>query len=87
MQTEVNASHILIKLSENANPEDTLKAFQKINEIRERAVSGEDFAELAKEFSEDPSAKTNGGNLGYFTSFQMVYPFESAAYTTAKEVK
>lgn len=38
------------------------------------------FAELAKGLSDDPSAKENGGDLGYFTSMQMVYPFETAAY-------
>ncbi|MEM9856860.1 MAG: peptidylprolyl isomerase [Bacteroidota bacterium] len=84
MKKEINASHILIKVPENADPKDTLAAYQKATQIREKALAGERFEDLAKEYSEDPSAKTNGGNLGYFTSFQMVYPFESAAYKTAK---
>jgi peptidyl-prolyl cis-trans isomerase SurA len=80
MKQEVNASHILISLTENASPEDTLVAWKKISDIRAKAIKGEDFAKLAKEYSEDPSAKSNGGNLGYFTALQMVYPFEDAAF-------
>ena len=84
LQEEVNASHILIKVSPEAEPKDTLAAYTKIKQIRERALKGEDFAILARDNSEDPSASTNGGNLGYFTALQMVYPFESAAYRTQK---
>ncbi|GAA0892332.1 peptidylprolyl isomerase [Fulvivirga kasyanovii] len=79
---EINASHILIQVDAEAAPEDTLKAYNKILEIREQATKGTDFGKLAREYSDDPSAKMNNGNLGYFTSFQMVYPFESAAYNT-----
>lgn len=76
---EVNASHILIKIEKG---EDTLMAYQKIKAIRDRIINGEDFAKIAKENSNDPSASKNGGNLGYFTAFQMVYPFENVAYQT-----
>ena len=79
---EVRAMHILIKADANATPADTLKAYNKAMAIRERLTKGEDFASLAKAVSEDPSAKDNGGDLGYFTAFQMVYPFEKAAYST-----
>jgi peptidyl-prolyl cis-trans isomerase SurA len=79
---QVRASHILIMLKADASPADTLAAWNKINDIRKRAVGGEDFGNLAKEFSEDPSAKTNGGDLNYFSAMDMVYPFESAAYQT-----
>ena len=79
---EVKASHILISVEENASPEDTLVAFNKIKEIRERVAKGEDFGTLAQQFSQDPSAKENKGNLGYFSAFRMIYPFESAAYKT-----
>jgi peptidyl-prolyl cis-trans isomerase SurA len=79
---EVNASHLLINCSLDASPSDTLAAYEKALSMRSRVVSrGESFASVAKEFSDDPSAKTNEGNLGYFTAFQMIYPFENAAFT------
>ncbi len=80
MKTDVRASHILIKVDQDALPKDTLAAFNKAMAIRERILKGEDFGKLARELSEDPSAKENNGDLGFFTSMQMVYPFESAAY-------
>jgi peptidyl-prolyl cis-trans isomerase SurA len=79
---EVNASHILIMVDENASPADTLVAFNKTIEIRNRIMKGEDFGTVAQEVSQDPSAKQNKGNLGYFTSFRMVYAFENGAYKT-----
>ncbi|MBH8559707.1 peptidylprolyl isomerase [Hymenobacter negativus] len=82
MGQEVNASHILVRVSPDATPQDTLIAYQKIVKLREQALSGADFGQLARANSEDPSARENGGKLGYFTAMQMVYPFESAAYKT-----
>lgn len=83
LQYDVKASHLLIKLPESATPVDTLTAWNKISSLRKRANRGnEDFGDLAKRYSEDPSAKENNGNLGYFTAFQMVYPFETAAFNT-----
>lgn len=79
---EIRASHILIMVDENAAPEDTLKAYNKMIDIRNRALKGEDFGTLAAEFSQDPSAKDNKGDLGFFSSFRMVYAFESAAFKT-----
>lgn len=82
MKTEVRASHILVKLPSGANPTDTLKAYNKIMDLRKKVENGEDFEKVARTSSQDPSAKLNSGDLGYFTAFQMVYPFESAAYST-----
>lgn len=79
---EVNASHILIKVDYEAVPRDTLAAYNKLKSIRERAIKGEDFTQLAKIYSEEPGAKESGGDLGYFSVFNMVYPFENAAYNT-----
>ncbi|MFZ4436357.1 MAG: peptidylprolyl isomerase [Flavobacterium psychrophilum] len=81
---EIKAAHILLLVDENAAPADTLAAFNKAKEIRERALKGEDFRQLAAEFSQDPSVKENKGDLGYFSSFRMVYAFETAAFKTAK---
>ncbi|MFK8059340.1 MAG: peptidylprolyl isomerase [Polaribacter sp.] len=91
-KTEVKAKHILIRMPRDASPKDTLLAYNKILKIRNRIVNGEDFETVAVETSEDQSAKgdpkrgikANKGNLGYFSAFSMVYPFEEAAYNTKK---
>jgi peptidyl-prolyl cis-trans isomerase SurA len=82
MKQEIRASHILVLIDESASPEDTLKAYQKIFDIKKRIDSGEDFVSVAQQFSEDPSVKENNGDLGYFSAFRMVYPFENAAFST-----
>lgn len=82
LQQEIRASHILVLLDEGATPEDTLKAYNKIVDIKRRLDAGEDFVTVAKQTSEDPSVKDNNGDLGYFSAFRMVYPFENAAYKT-----
>ena len=79
---DIRASHILLKIGPDALPKDTLEVYNRIMDIRKQAEKG-DFAALAKRFSEDPSAKDNGGDLGWFSALRMVYPFESAAYNTA----
>jgi len=79
----VSASHILLNLTPEATPEDTLRIYTQILSIRDSILKqGMDFNEMALRHSQDPSAKTNKGELGYFTVFNMVYPFESAAYLT-----
>jgi peptidyl-prolyl cis-trans isomerase SurA len=82
LKQEVNASHILIGLPNDPSPQDTLAAYNQALELRQRIETGEAFEKLAREFSQDPSASENGGNLGYFTAMQMVYRFEDAAYKT-----
>ncbi len=83
-QKEIGASHILFLADENASPADTLKAYNKAMDVRKKALAGEDFGKLAAQYSEDPSAKENNGDLGYFSVFRMVYPFETGAYNTPK---
>ncbi len=134
MKSEVKASHILIRINEDALPKDTIEAYTRLMIIKD-AILGkypssskiaeyenllkkssmgltknstpkdssnyfsklnsikniqntlnpaiDKFGAAAKKTSEDPSAADNSGDLGYFTSLQMVYPFESAAYKTA----
>jgi peptidyl-prolyl cis-trans isomerase SurA len=82
--SEINAWHILINCPEGAKPADTLEAWQKASGIRERIIRGEPFEQVARGASDDPSVRLNGGNLGYFTVFQMIMPFEDAAYNLKK---
>ena len=80
----LRAAHILIMVSPDATPEDTLKAYKRIMGLRDRIVGGEDFFAVSSEevHRQQPEAPTrpNEGDLGYFTAFDMVYPFENAAY-------
>ncbi|MBL0044059.1 MAG: peptidylprolyl isomerase [Flavobacteriales bacterium] len=81
---EVRASHILAQMPADPAPADTLAAWKKIMALRDRVNAGEDWASVAsgKGGSDDPSAAKNGGDLGWFSALQMVYPFENAAYST-----
>jgi peptidyl-prolyl cis-trans isomerase SurA len=91
-KTDIRASHILIRVDRNATPADTLLAYKKVMNLRKRILKGEDFGKVAMEASDDLSArdrqmegrtiKGNLGDLGYFTVFDMVYPFETGAYNT-----
>ncbi len=132
LKTEVRASHILVRVPENAYPKDTLEAWTRINIVRNavlgkypsqselasydkllknstevaKALKGKDstlykikfnsvkhladygknatdkFPEIAVKTSDDPSSQDNKGDLNYFSAFDMVYPFESAAFNT-----
>ena len=84
LKTEIRASHILITVTEDASPSDTLKAYKKAQNLRQDILDGANFADVAIAKSDDPSAKENLGDLGYFSALYMVYPFETAAYNTAK---
>jgi len=79
---QVRASHIIILVSPDAGEEQKSEARSRITEIRERIRAGEDFAELANQFSEDGSS-ASGGDLGFFQRGQMVKPFADAAFSLA----
>lgn len=76
---DCEVSHILIRVDENASPEDTLLAYNKALRARQRLMK-ENFAAVADELSDDPSVKQNHGYLGYFTAMQTVWPFEREMY-------
>lgn len=82
MKEEIRASHLLLPLDENALPADTLHVWNQALDIRKKILGGEDFVSLVKTYSSDPGAAQSGGDLGYFSALEMVYPFESVAYNT-----
>ena len=92
----IRASHILINCSEKVSGKDTVAAYNKAISIRNEILSGKiTFAEAAVKYSDDPSARDmvnpqngrlhygNKGDLGFFTVFDLIYPFETAAYNTS----
>lgn len=80
----IHASHILVSCRPDAPATDTVVAYHKIAAIRKKALSGTPFADLAVAYSEEPGAAEKKGDLGEFSAFQMIYPFETAAYQTPK---
>ena len=79
---EVEASHILFSIPPTATTSQKKAIYARAMRVREQALNGTDFGTLARRYSDDPSAEMNEGYLGYFKGFQMVYPFEKAAYET-----
>jgi peptidyl-prolyl cis-trans isomerase C len=77
---QVKASHILIKVEAGADQQKKSQAMEKIKKIQKELKGGQDFAKLAKKYSEDKGSSANGGDLGYFARGQMVKPFEDAAF-------
>jgi len=82
-EEQVNARHILIAVDENAADKEVAAAEKKIKKVLAKAKSGQDFAKLAKKYSEGPSAP-KGGELGWFSHGAMVKPFEDAAFALKK---
>lgn len=80
-EKEVKASHILIKTTRDDNAAGIEDKRKKTNEIRDKIIKGDDFASLAKEFSDDTSNADNGGDLGYFSKGRMIKSFEEAAFS------
>ena len=79
LQTEVNASHVLVRIDENASPKDTLAAYNEILKLRERVII-EGYKAVQKEVHNGKTIFAE--DLGYFSAFKMVYPFENAAFNT-----
>jgi peptidyl-prolyl cis-trans isomerase SurA len=79
VSNEVKANHILVRLAENANPQDTLVAYKKIQDLRDRALN-EGFEKVMKKVHNGQTLF--GEELGYFSGFKMVYAFENAAFNT-----
>jgi peptidyl-prolyl cis-trans isomerase SurA len=76
---DVNASHILVKLAEDASPQDTLVAYNNILNLRDRAIK-EGFEKVRAEVHNGQTIY--GEKLGYFSGFKMVYKFENVAFNT-----
>lgn len=90
----IRAAHLLVRCPMSAAPKDTLAAYRKIMQIRDKIVNGLDFNDAAAQYSEDESARDfrnpqtgrlrrgNRGELGYFSVMELIYPFENGAYGT-----
>lgn len=83
-QSQVKARHILFRVPPDTSKETEAEIKDKALEILKRAQHGEDFAELAKKYSQDTSNASKGGDLGYFKRNQMVKPFEELAFSLNK---
>lgn len=77
---QVHAAHILVRLNEKDDEARQAAARAKIDEALKRVKKGDDFAEVAREMSEDATTAPKGGDLGFFKTGMMVPAFEKAAF-------
>jgi len=80
-QKDIHLAHIFISFQQNGTI-DTVAALKKLAELQDKLKATPDFLAVAKQFSEDPSAKTNSGDLGWITVFNLPYPLENLVYST-----
>jgi peptidyl-prolyl cis-trans isomerase D len=80
---KVHARHILFRISEKAKTAEIQEILDRANKVLDLARKGDDFAELARKYSEDSTA-AKGGDLGYFKSDDMVKPFADSAFSLKK---
>jgi peptidyl-prolyl cis-trans isomerase C len=83
-EEEVHARHILFRVANPTDDKASKEAEDKIKAVIERLKKGEDFATLAKDLTEDPAGRQDGGDLGYFTKEQMVPEFSAVAFKLDK---
>ncbi len=79
---DVHIAHIFISFKDAKGNTDTIAAQKKLQEVMNKLKSGENFSSVAEQFSDDPSAKQNKGDIGYITVFTLPYDLETLAYTT-----
>lgn len=84
-QKDIHLEHIFVGLPSGASPGDTAKAWQKITTAYEALRQGKDFGETAVQYSEDPFASANRGDLGYITVFTLPHDLENVAYSTPQD--
>jgi len=84
IEEQVKASHLLVRVDENADEESVAKAMQTIKAAQKDLAAGKSFAEVAAQYTEDPSGTQTGGELGWFGRGRMVKPFEDAAFALEK---
>jgi peptidyl-prolyl cis-trans isomerase SurA len=81
-QKDIHIAHIFISLKNSQGVIDTVAAQKKLAEVLSKLKQGENFSTVAEQFSDDPSAKTNKGDIGYITVFTLPYELETLAYST-----
>ncbi|RPD44254.1 peptidylprolyl isomerase [Paracnuella aquatica] len=81
-QKDLSVSHIFVALQNAAGDRDTAAAFKKATEAYNKLRSGAPFAQVARQYSDDPSAAANGGGIGFVTVFSLPYNIENLAYAT-----
>ncbi len=82
-QKDIHVAHIFISFINSDGEMDTVAARQKLKTIMNRLEKGDDFLKIAQQSSDDPSAKTNKGDIGFITVFTLPYKFENIVYSTA----
>jgi peptidyl-prolyl cis-trans isomerase SurA len=85
LQIDLKLRQIFVKVHQNASPEDTLVAYNKILEAREKLIKGEPWDSIVMKYSEDGYTRKRKGVMGYITALQILYPIENAAYKLRKD--